>query len=468
MKKLLVVLAAVLLITGYTFPQQSMNMTLLAQKDEHNTGGTPSEWHYASCIGWTSPAGREYAVIGYWNGTAVYDITNTGNVVQCDTVPGPTSYYGYREFTVLDNYLYIVSEGSNNNAGLQIIDLQYLPDSVRHVKNWTFPGYTTTHTIKSYGNYLYLNGANYNGGGIVILDVTDRENPVKRGNGPAPYSHDCFIKNDTLYAANIYAPSKMSVINVTDKDNPVLISQFSYPNPVCHNIWTSDDRRWLLTTDEGGSNHLRIWNSENLANITLAYEYIPYESAMVHNGYFKGDTIFMAHYRAGVVALDISALPNHPVVIGYYDTYPGSGLAYQGAWNVFPYYNSGNFIVSDIKTGLYVLRFGDPIGIQQTGNEIPAEFKLEQNYPNPFNPVTNIKFSIPSGGDNSALNLRITIYDVSGKEVFTYSDNKQPGVYELKFDGKNLASGMYFYTLTANNNLNNTVFRDTKKMVLVK
>lgn len=440
------------------FSQARLNMTVLANKNEHNSGGTPAGWHYASCWGWTSPANREYAIIGYWNGTAVYDITDANNVVLCDTIPGPTSYYNYREFTVVDHYLYIVSEGSANNAGLQIVDLQYLPDSTHHVKNWTFPGYTTTHTIKSSGNFLYLNGANYNSGGLVILDITDKENPVKRGNGPALYVHDCFIKNDTVYGANIYSPSKMSIISATNKDAPSLVTQFTYPNAVCHNLWTSNNRKWLLTTDEGGSNHLRLWNSENLNNITLAYEYIPYEVAMVHNAYFKGDTIFMAHYRAGVVALNVSTLPAPPTVIGYYDTYPASGTAYQGAWNVYPYYSSGKFIVSDIETGLYVLRFGEPNAISQNGTELPAEYSLGQNYPNPFNPSTKINFSLPRAGETS-----INVYDASGKLIENISSGyRLAGNYTVDFSAPDLSSGVYFYSLSAGD------FSETKKMVVVK
>jgi choice-of-anchor B domain-containing protein len=439
------------------FSQSAFNMQLIANKNEHNAGGTPPGWHYASCWGWTSPNGREYAIIGYWNGTAVYDITDENNIYQCDTVPGPVSYYNYREFTVVDNYLYIVTEGSGAHQGLQIVNLQYLPDSVHYVKSWTFTGYTTTHTIKSSGNYLYLNGANYNGGAIVILDITDRENPVKRGNGPAPYSHDCFIKNDTIYAANIYAPSKMSIIDAVNKDNPQLITSFSYPNAVCHNVWTSEDRKWLLTTDEGGSNHLRIWNSENLNNITFVYEYIPYEIAMVHNAYFKGDTIFMAHYRAGIIALDVSNLPAQPVVIGYYDTYPGFGTAYQGAWNVYPFYNSGKFIGSDIATGLYVLKFGDPIGINTHNSNTPTELYLSQNFPNPFNPETKIKYEIPK---NSYITLKV--YDLTGKEIYSLNQFKLAGSYEFNFDGSNLPSGLYFYSLEANGN------KEVKKMVLLK
>jgi choice-of-anchor B domain-containing protein len=455
MKKYLLIL--LIAFSSPVFSQASLNMTLLSNKNDHRHPGTPAGWFYASCWGWTSPANREYAIIGYSNGTAIYDITNAPAVVQCDTVPGPTSFYNYREFTVVDHYLYIVSEGSGQNAGLQIVDLQYLPDSVRHVKNWTYSGYSTTHTIKSSGNFLYLNGANTNGGGIVILDITDRENPVKRGNGPAPYSHDCYVRNDTVYAANIYSPSKMSVINVANKDVPTLVTQFTYPNAVCHNVWFSDNRKWLLTTDEGGSNHLRLWNAENLTNITFVYEYIPYENAMVHNAYFKGDTIFIAHYRAGVVALNVANLPSQPTVIGYYDTYPTAGTDYQGAWNVFPYYNSGKFIVSDISTGLYVFKFG-VTGISQNGNEIPTQYALEQNYPNPFNPSTKFNFMLPKAG-----NISLKVYDAAGRLVETMFEGfRMAGSYTADFDGSKLSSGIYLYSLETEG------FRQTRKMVLTK
>lgn len=98
-----------------------------------------------------------------------------------------------------------------------------------------------------------------------------------------------------------------------------------------------------------------------------------------------------------------------------------------------------------------------PTGIVNQ-NEIPSEYRLEQNYPNPFNPITNIKFSIPKDG-----NASLKIYDVLGNEVATYLDEfVKAGIYKAEFDGSNLASGIYFYTLKAGN------FVDTKKMSLIK
>ncbi len=97
------------------------------------------------------------------------------------------------------------------------------------------------------------------------------------------------------------------------------------------------------------------------------------------------------------------------------------------------------------------------IGIQPISSEIPASYKLYQNYPNPFNPVTSIRFDIPN---NEQVTMKI--YDLLGKEVFSLNEYKHAGSYEVKFDGSNLASGMYFYSLEANG------FKDVKKMMLIK
>lgn len=92
------------------------------------------------------------------------------------------------------------------------------------------------------------------------------------------------------------------------------------------------------------------------------------------------------------------------------------------------------------------------------GYELPAEYKLEQNYPNPFNPETLIGYQLPENGK-----ITIKIYDVLGRDVFTLvNELQEAGYYEKKFNGQNLASGMYIYRLSSGEiNL-------TKKMLLVK
>jgi hypothetical protein len=112
------------------------------------------------------------------------------------------------------------------------------------------------------------------------------------------------------------------------------------------------------------------------------------------------------------------------------------------------------------------------IGIKQTGSVIPKDFSLEQNYPNPFNPVTRIRFNLPipsEGGEytplafGEGLGVRLIIYDLLGKQISELINGElKPGSYEVDFNGSNLPSGVYFYTLKTNE------FSKTKKMILLK
>ena len=87
------------------------------------------------------------------------------------------------------------------------------------------------------------------------------------------------------------------------------------------------------------------------------------------------------------------------------------------------------------------------------------EFKLYQNYPNPFNPITKIKFNLK---ENS--NVQLKVYNILGQEIFTLLNNQnmQAGNHEIKFNGANLASGIYLYRLETEK------FSVTKKLILLK
>lgn len=89
---------------------------------------------------------------------------------------------------------------------------------------------------------------------------------------------------------------------------------------------------------------------------------------------------------------------------------------------------------------------------------VPSTYKLSQNYPNPFNPTTKISFDIANSG-----NVSLKLFDLSGKEVATIlNDHKDAGYYTIDFNGSNLSSGVYFYSLKVNG------FFSTRKMTLIK
>lgn len=99
-----------------------------------------------------------------------------------------------------------------------------------------------------------------------------------------------------------------------------------------------------------------------------------------------------------------------------------------------------------------------PTGIKETTGKLPSDFRLLQNYPNPFNQSTMIRYQIPI-----ACKVTLKIYDMLGHHIATLlNEEKQPGSYEVKFDGNNLASGVYFYSLHAD------FFTQIKKIILLK
>jgi hypothetical protein len=99
-----------------------------------------------------------------------------------------------------------------------------------------------------------------------------------------------------------------------------------------------------------------------------------------------------------------------------------------------------------------------PTYIGQVGNVIPDGFELHQNYPNPFNPQTKIRFDIPVGSL-----VQMNIYNSEGKLVRMLLNNVlKTGAYEVKMNSEGLPSGIYFYTMTADN------WKSVRKMVLIK
>ena len=103
-------------------------------------------------------------------------------------------------------------------------------------------------------------------------------------------------------------------------------------------------------------------------------------------------------------------------------------------------------------------------GIDKLKSGVPAGYTLYQNYPNPFNPSTVIRFALQFSS-----NVKLEIYNILGEKVKEIvNEHKTAGYYEANFNTIGLASGMYLYILQATSTDGRNIFRDTKKMVLLK
>jgi len=120
------------------------------------------------------------------------------------------------------------------------------------------------------------------------------------------------------------------------------------------------------------------------------------------------------------------------------------------------YYNNNRYKVVPRTDADFV---GVVTGVKiSAANTVPEQFSLSQNYPNPFNPTTTVRYSIPVSG-----HVTLKVYNVIGQEVATLVNTVQKAAsYTVAFDASKLASGVYFYRLSAGN------FTQVKKMLMLK
>lgn len=358
--KYLSIIVILLSILGYNQNSfsQGFNMQLLGSYNPSNP--TLNNSFYSALWGYVAPDNSEYAILGAFDGTYFYKVDMSGGQL-VGFVPAPTPGEGgnsWREMKTYSHYAYIVSE--SDTSGVQIVDLQYLPDSVHYVKKFLAPGHSSTHSISQTGPYIYLNGSNSSfGNGTVVLDLTvDPENPVVRGKWLEEYVHDCRIINDTMWASNISA-GKLTVIDVSNKDSlRTITSWLTLPDPFTHNSALTTDHKYIYTTDETSNppGKLKIWNIQDLNNVIYEGSWRPpgFENTIVHNVEIYGDFAVIAHYSGGVRVLNISN-PTNPYEVCWYDTYPdNNSTSYNGCWGVYKF-PSDIIIASDRKYGLFVL-----------------------------------------------------------------------------------------------------------------
>ncbi|MCW5906991.1 MAG: choice-of-anchor B family protein [Chitinophagales bacterium] len=311
----------------------------------------------SNLTGYADTSGKEYALVGTSQGLSIVDVTNPASPVEIFFVPGATGQSGFwREVREYKGYAYVTTEQS---SGLQVVNLNYLPDSIQH-HLITPAGVTTSHTIFiDEKGVAYVNGTNKD---QVLLDLNANPwNPPVLGRFTRNYVHDCYARNDTMWLACVN-DGIVRVVDVTNKTAADTLSNtlavWATPQDFTHNCWLSDDGNYLFTTDEKPSSFLTCYDVSDLNNVTETdrTQVEPGSNTVIHNTYFINDYCVTSYYTYGVTIHDV-ARKNNLVEVGNYDTSPNfSGDGFHGAWGVWPYLPSGNIIASDIETGLWIFK----------------------------------------------------------------------------------------------------------------
>jgi choice-of-anchor B domain-containing protein len=343
--------------------------------------------------GWTDPQdGKEYALIGLDNGTAFIDISDPVNPVYLGKLPTHTSSSSWRDVKTYNNYAFIVSEASGH--GMQVFDLTRLRNVNNPPQTFTedahYNGIGGVHNIVINPDIPYaftVGGSNY-GGGPHFINISDPLNPVGVGGySGGGYSHDgqIVIYNgpDADYTGReIYVGSntdEVVIVDVTNKANPQSIATISYSNSgYTHQGWFTEDQRYFIVGDEFDENNVGfntrsvVLDFTDLDNPQEDFEYFGPTPAIDHNGYVKGNEYYLANYTAGLRVIDISDISNGNMTeTGYFDSFPSNNNAnYNGSWNVYPYFGSGNIVISDMSNGFLLVKSSavdteDPVAVCQ-------------------------------------------------------------------------------------------------------
>ncbi|QHI37967.1 hypothetical protein IMCC3317_33500 [Kordia antarctica] len=336
--------------------------------------------------GWTDPqTGTEYALIGTNENTCFLDITDPTNPIYLGNLPTATVASSWRDVKVYNNHAFVVSEAPGH--GMQVFDLTRLRNVVNAPEIFTadawYDGFGSAHNIviNEQSGFAYAVGAmtlddsttSFNGGPHFV-NIQNPTNPIAAGGySDDAYSHDAqvvtyngpdaeHVGKEILLGSNT---NEVVIIDISDKNNPIQIATIAYADiGYTHQGWFTEDQRYFIVGDEldelnlGFNSRSIVFDLQDLDNPSVKMTYIGPTVAIDHNGYAKGNTFFLSNYTAGVRMLDISNIDGNQIQeIGFFDTFPTDNeTTFNGAWNAYPYFESGNIVVSDINSGLFILR----------------------------------------------------------------------------------------------------------------
>jgi choice-of-anchor B domain-containing protein len=373
---------------------------------------------------------REYAIIGSTAGTHFFDITNPSTASEIAFVAGRVvgDEIIHRDYHDYQNYLYAVSD--EGLSSLQIIDISTLPDSVSVVYDSSDLFYRSHNIfIDTAKARLYTTNG----------DIYTLENPIDPKflyNTSLLSSHDVYVENDTAYINTGtlgFVIVDFSQTTLENQSHEVIGTLPTYPDQgYNHSGWITPDGNYYAMADETWGMRMKMLDISDFSNIEVVALFGSGvdENSIPHNQIINGNYLYTAYYHDGFYVHDISD-PFTPILIGYYDTFePDHHESYMGAWGVYPFLPSGNILISDMQTGLYLfeVNYDNPLGTDVLVNNKNAI------YPNPCSDVLNLNLTNKS---------QVNLYDIQGNKVFNASD-----VYIIQLNTNFLSNGIYILKLT--------------------
>jgi choice-of-anchor B domain-containing protein len=404
--------------------------------------------------GWTDPQdGKEYVIICLNEATAFIDVSDPLNPVYLGKLPTVNSSSTWRDAKTYNNYAFIVSE--DNGHGIQIFDLTRLRNVSNPPEIFTedahYSGFGGAHNIaiNEETGYAYGVGGTTHGGGPHFVNIQDPLNPVGEGGFSGQgYTHDAQVViydgpdadhtgKEILFGSN---EDVVVIVDVTNKNNPQLLSTIGYSNiNYTHQGWLTEDQRYFLLGDEqdeintGIDTRTVVFDLSDLDNPQFHFSYTGPTPATDHNGYVKGNKFYLSNNTAGLRVVDISGIASGTMTEeGFFDSFPSTNNSgYDGAWNVYPYFGSGNIVISDRSAGMLLVR-------SQTLGTDSAEFASGISVtPNP----AYDSFRITSEGE---LINSVVITNMLGQKVYSEENLGTTNHYVVI---SSLTHGMYFVTI---------------------
>lgn len=468
MKKLLLFITVLTSLFLHAQQYPSYNISLIGSIAPNVTDAANDNRRYSGCWGWYQQnKNKEYAISGTSKGTYFIDVTSPATPSICAYVAGGRAGCIWREIKTYQHYCYVVSDDPAPNR-FQIIDMQYLPDSV-HVVYSSNSLFERAHTIWIDHDKLYAGGVTYisssplGSSPMAVYSLANPEQPtlLRRfeqdfSSTITNYVHDMYVRNDTVYASCAYQGLLLFKFNTSSNTLSQLGSYTGYPFAgYNHSSALTKNGKYMVFCDESpASLPIHLIDVENFSNIQPIQNINPYQGTTPHNPYILGnDFAVVSCYQDGLMILNISQ-PAHVAVVGYFDTYPQGGHNtgsydspndYRGNWGAYPYLPSGIIIAQDMQNGVFILdgthAFNNPLGIKT--NAAP-EINLAC-YPNPVSEKLAVSYNTTAA---SVLQLK----DLLGRIVI--EKNYMAGINDY-IDVSGLESGSYIISVTENNRSKN-------------